>query len=72
VGKEDISFNYIAPDEENSNATEDKIIVYNSCDILRKDEYPMAKTALALIKTDPFMLVKNNPHDAQLFVDERF
>ena len=44
VGKEDITFTYIAPDEENSQATEDKIIVYNSCDILRKDEYPMAKT----------------------------
>jgi len=28
--------------------------------------------SLALIKTDPFVLVKNNPHDAQSFVDERF
>ena len=27
---------------------------------------------LALIKTDPLVLVKNNPHGAQLFVDERF
>ena len=26
---------------------------------------------LALIKTDPLVLVKNNPHDAQLFVDGR-
>jgi len=26
---------------------------------------------LPLIKTDPFVLVKNNPRDAQLFVDER-
>jgi hypothetical protein len=24
----------------------------------------------ALIKTDPFVLIKNNPHDAQIFVDE--
>ena len=46
VEKEDVTFTYIAPDEENSQATEDKIIVYNSCDILRKDEYPMAKTEL--------------------------
>lgn len=46
VGKEDMTFTYAAPDEENSQAAEDKIIVYNSCDILRKDEYPMPKTGL--------------------------
>jgi len=46
VGKEDITFTYVAPDEENSQATEDKIVIYNSCDILRKDEYPMPKTEL--------------------------
>ena len=46
VGKEDITFTYIAPDNEDSQATEDKIIIYNSCDILRKDEYPMPKTGL--------------------------
>jgi len=46
VGKEDITFTYVAPDGDNSQATEDKIMVYNSCDILREDEYPMPKTAL--------------------------
>jgi hypothetical protein len=46
VGKDDITFTYQAPDEENSQVTEDKIIVYNSCDILREDEYPMPKTGL--------------------------
>ena len=40
----EITFTYRAPDGER--VTEDKIIVYNSCDILRKDEYPMAKTGL--------------------------
>lgn len=46
VGEGSITFTYKAPDEENSQATEDKIIVYNSCDILKKDEYPMPKTGL--------------------------
>jgi hypothetical protein len=46
VGKEDITFTYAAPDAGNSQAAEDKIIVYNSCDILRKDEYPMPKTGI--------------------------
>jgi len=46
VGKEGITLTYKAPDEENSQATEDKIIIYNSCDILKKDEYPMPKTGL--------------------------
>jgi len=46
VGKGDITFTYRAPDDENSQATEDKIVIYNSCDILRKDEYPMPKTEL--------------------------
>ncbi len=46
VGKEDITFTYAAPHEKNSQATVDKIIVYNSCDILRKDEYPMPKTGI--------------------------
>jgi len=46
VGEEDITFTYMAPDDENSQATEDKIVIYNSCDILRKDEYPMPKTEL--------------------------
>ncbi|MCW9097082.1 MAG: hypothetical protein OQJ93_06815 [Ignavibacteriaceae bacterium] len=46
VGKGDITFTYVAPDIENSQATEDKIVIYNSCDILKKDEYPMPKTGL--------------------------
>lgn len=46
VGKEDITFTYVAPDDENSQAAGDKIVIYNSCDILRKDEYPMPKTGL--------------------------
>ena len=46
VGKGDITFTYLAPDAGNSQAAEDKIIVYNSCDILRKDEYPMPKTGI--------------------------
>lgn len=46
VGKEDITFTYMAPDEEGSQAAEDKIVIYNSCDILREDEYPMPKTEL--------------------------
>jgi len=46
VGKGDITFTYVATDDVNSQAGEDKIIVYNSCDILKKDEYPMAKTGV--------------------------
>ncbi len=46
VGKEGITFTYVAPDDENSQAAGDKIVIYNSCDILRKDEYPMEKTSL--------------------------
>jgi len=46
VGDGTITFTYRAPDGEKSRITEDKIIVYNSCDILRKDEYPMPKTGL--------------------------
>jgi len=46
VGDETITFTYRAPDGEKSRITEDKIIVYNSCDILRKDEYHMSKTGL--------------------------
>ena len=46
VGEENITFSYVAPDNGDSQATEDKIIIYNSCDILRKDECPMPKTGL--------------------------
>ena len=35
-------------------ATEDNIIVYNSCDILKKDEYPMDKTGLKYDHTEFF------------------
>jgi hypothetical protein len=46
VGKGDITFTYVAPDAGKSQITEDKIVIYNSCDILREDEYPMAKTGV--------------------------
>jgi len=46
VGDGTITFTYRAPDGEKSRITEDKIIVYNSCDILRKDQYHMSKTGL--------------------------
>jgi hypothetical protein len=46
VGQGEITFRYVAPDETASQVAEDQIRVYNSCDILRKDEYPMEKTGL--------------------------
>lgn len=46
VGDGEITFTYVAPEGDVSQANEDNIFVYNSCDILRADEYPLTKTEL--------------------------
>lgn len=45
VGNRSITFTYKAPDtEENPNNTDDTIFVFNSCDILPENLYPLSRT----------------------------
>jgi hypothetical protein len=83
VGNDDITFTYVAPDEESSQATEDKIIVYNSCDILREDEFSMSKTGfknkiaeetIKMVKDDAEATLRAKCHsaDSNLSIDWEF